>query len=81
MLVNNYPVWFSFDDIVQSKQLQKRLLKADSETLTGFLEVKDNKALNIFKQIFKGSRACWETMYFVLKGLKLFIYRTSKAKQ
>jgi len=74
MLVNNSPVWFSFDDLNACKLAQARLLKSDQTSLTGYLEIKQSG--NIFKQLFKGQ--VWEMMYFVLKGSKVFVYKTKK---
>lgn len=73
MIVNSSPVWFSFDDFEQAKknEMKRQFVNQD---LTGFLEHKQNKAINYFKMMFQ-KNANWETKYFALKGLKLYIYK------
>ena len=74
MIVSLSPVWFSFQDVDQSRKEQALLLKNSKFDIKGFLEVKENSAINIFKSLFKGSKAKWENKYCVLKGVKLYIY-------
>lgn len=74
MLVNSAPVWFNFDDVDRCKREAARLFKSGNDTLTGFMEVKTSSALNYFKALFQGGRSGWENKYFVLKGMKLYIY-------
>jgi hypothetical protein len=45
--------------------------------MTGFLEQKQNKAINMLKMIFN-KNAIWDTRYFALKGLKVYIYKGVK---
>ena len=51
MIVNKAPVWFSFEDLARYKkqEIQKQFKNHDT---TGFLEIKQNKALNYLKMIF-----------------------------
>ena len=74
MLVNLSPVWFSFEDVERSKKEQALLFKNNKFDLKGFLELKESSAMNLFKSLFKGDKAKWENKYFVLKGIKLYIY-------
>jgi len=45
--------------------------------MTGFLEQKQNKALNLLKMIFT-KNANWDTRYFALKGLRIYVYKGQK---
>lgn len=74
MLVNLYPIWFSFEDVERSKKEQALLFKNSKYELKGFVEVKEVGAINLFKSIWKGDKAIWEDKYFVLKGVKIYIY-------
>ena len=75
MIINLSPVWFSFEDVEKSKKEQALLLKNNQFDLKGFLEIKENSAVNIFKSLFQGKKAQWENKYCVLKGVKLYIYQ------
>ena len=76
MIVNSSPVWFSFQDVEQAKKqsMQKQFVNQD---MTGFLEHKQNKALNMLKMIFS-KNANWDTKYLTLKGMKIYIYKGQK---
>ena len=54
MIINSSPVWFSFDDIdrFKKKNLEKQFKLQD---VTGFLDMKENKAVNYLKFIFTKS--------------------------
>lgn len=52
MIINLSPVWFSFEDVEKSKKEQALLLKNNQFDLKGFLEIKENSAVNIFKSLF-----------------------------
>jgi len=76
MIVNSSPVWFSFQDVEQAKK-QSMLKQFVNQDMTGFLEHKQNKALNLLKMIF-AKNANWDSKYFALKGLKIYIYKGQK---
>ena len=76
MLVNLSPIWFSFEDVEKCKKEALLLLKNNKYDLKGFLEIKENKFTNILKSIAYGSKASWENKYFVLNGVKLYIYQS-----
>ena len=76
MINNSSPVWFSFEDIDHAKKLESRK-QFKLQDLTGFLDHRQNKAINLFKMMFKKD-ANWNTKYFALQGLKLFIYKDRK---
>jgi len=80
MLVNASPIWFSFDDIDRCKREANKLIAAGSNVLTGYLELKQTGAMNVFRSLFAGQQACWERKYFVLKGTQLCIYHTDASQ-
>lgn len=47
--------------------------------MTGFLEIRQNKTVNILKSLFRGQSATWERKYCVLRGFRLHIYAVQKA--
>jgi hypothetical protein len=73
MIVNSSPVWFTFQDIEQAKKLSQHKTFVNQD-MTGFLEQRQSKALNMLRLLFT-KNALWEQKYFVLKGLKIFIYK------
>lgn len=79
MLVDSRPIWFDFDDVQRCKQMQSLLLKTGSESAAGFLEVKKNTGLGIFRHLLKKSN--WETKYCVLRGVKLYVYKCQEVQK
>ena len=48
MLIKYQPQWFSFDDVDRcKKQEQKMLFNSDKNAMTGFLELRQKKTMNI----------------------------------
>ncbi len=76
ILINTIPNWFSFDDIDRFKREQLALFKACKFDLSGVLELKSTDGVGILRSLFKGFTSAfnWEKKYFVLKGVKLYIY-------
>ena len=64
MIINRSPVWFSFDDVERHKKLEIRK-QFKSQDTTGFLEVRQNKAINYFKMMFSRN-ANWSQRYMSL---------------
>jgi hypothetical protein len=59
ILVNCSPQWFSFDDLDRCKKNENSL---KNQEVSGFLEVKQSKTINILKSLF-GRNAVWENKY------------------
>ena len=64
MIINQSPVWFSFDDVERYKKLEIRR-QFKSQDTTGFLEMRQNKAINYFKMMFS-KNANWSQRYLAL---------------
>lgn len=77
ILVNQSPVWFSFEDVMRSDRQESKLISSDANVLTGFLELKENRAMNILRSLFQGDQACWERKYLVLDAKTLKAYAPS----
>lgn len=73
MIVNKSPVWFSFEDVERHKMMEHRK-QFKSQDTTGFLEIRQNKAINYLKMMFQRN-ANWTQRYMSLQGMKLFIYQ------
>ena len=71
IIVNYMPVWFSFDELNKCKS-QEALHRSNQELLSGVLEIRQNKTLNMIKSLFKGQRAFWTKKQFVLQGYRLY---------
>jgi len=76
MIINKSPVWFSFDDVERHKK-QEIQRQFKSQDITGFLEMRQNKAINYFKMMFS-KNANWAQRYLALQGFKLYVYQGQK---
>ena len=80
MLVNSSPIWFSSADVDRCKRDENKLITSGSNILTGFLELKQSRAFDIFKALFQGEQARWDRKYFVLKSTELLIYHVDASQ-